>query len=435
MGKRVRLYRFIGADSMDYLYNIEAEQTLLGLIIVNNDVLLDIDLKPEHFYVPKHQKLYAAMQKLMQEDKTIDVINICNTINAQEVGGISYISDLITHADIALDKNKIEIIKEKYKLRELNKIILKSQNDLKEKKSSDIANDIQQSILNIDDEDKEVLIDDDKLFSNLFFRIDEKMKLEGKIEGLECGISCIDKSLNGFQKGKLYFIAGRPGMGKSALAINLANEIAKKYYTTYFSLEMTAEEIGFRRLALESYVDMAKIERGILSEDELKKINVAANKLYKNKMLINDKAALHINDIYRQAKKLKLKNKLDIVFVDHIGLIRANGDTVREQITNICINLKRMAKELDIPIIALSQLNRSVEQRGEKKPALSDLKESSGIEENADVVMLLYRDEYYNPQTDDKGIIEVNIAKNRNGRTGIIKLMWKPEIQLIRGIM
>jgi replicative DNA helicase len=261
------------------------------------------------------------------------------------------------------------------------------------------------------------------------------MKSETKIQGIRCNISAIDACLNGFQKGKLYFIAGRPGMGKSAVTINITNEIAKKYNVLYFSLEMTAEEIGLRRLAIESFVDMANIERGILNDQEVIKMTRAADRLSKYKMLINDIPGLHIQDIYRMAKRQKLRNQLDMLVIDHIGLVRAEGDTVREQVTNICIQLKNIAKELEIPVLALSQLNRGVEQRADKRPQLSDLKESSGIEENADVVMLLYRDEYYNAETEDKGIIEVDIAKQRGGRTGVVKLLWKPEIQLVRGII
>lgn len=417
-------------------YNIPAEQAVLGMLLKDNEVILDIDLKPYHFGDIKHQKLFSIMMKLYQEGKKIDFINIGNEIKLDEVGGLSYLADLITYADITLDKAKIDIIKEKYKQRELFKIISKIKTEIENKPFQALINEMQMELLKIDDAEADILIKDKELFMDIIFpAIDEKVKSDNKIQGLRCNISSIDAMINGFQKGKLYFIAGRPGMGKSAVTINIANEIAKKHCIMYFSLEMTAEEIGLRRLASESYIDMAKIERGVLTEEELKKLNYTANRLYQNHMLINDTPALHINDIYRIAKKQKLRGKLDMLVVDHIGLVKSEGDTVREQVTNICIQLKNIAKELEIPVLALSQLNRGVEQRADKRPQLSDLKESSGIEENADVVMLLYRDEYYNAETNDKGIIELNIAKQRGGRTGTIKLMWKPEIQLVRGIM
>ncbi|QCX33499.1 replicative DNA helicase [Caloramator sp. E03] len=415
------------------LFNLQAEQAILGLILTKNEVIVEIDLKPEHFYIPKHQKLYAVMFKLFQEGKSIDIINIANEINVQEIGGHSYISDLAMHGDIFLDKNKIEIIKNNYYKRQLINTFTNVYKDIENKDYNILINELMQDIITFDD-DKMDIWTAEKINKELFDVIDENMKQGGKIKGITCNISQLDLILNGFQNKKMYVIAGRPGMGKSALAINIADYVSKTKNVLYFSLEMTAIEIGLRILASQSLVDMAKIDIGRITPEEIKKLNNAQDRFSKQKLIVIDKAGLNINDIIRQAKKFKIKNMLDMVIVDHIGLVNADAETERQRVTNICIMLKNLAKDLDVPVIALSQLNRGVESRGDKRPALSDLKESSGIEENADVVLLLYRDEYYNANSKDKGIIEINISKNRGGRTGTIKLNWMGEFQIITGI-
>lgn len=414
------------------LYSIESEQIILGTILNNNDKLIEVDLKAEHFYDKRHQLLFMAMHKLFQEDKKIDFVNISSVVEFEAVGGVGYLADLVTYGDVLIDKFKVEIIKECYYKRKLYNTMLSINDSLDKKNFRQLQNELLQSIIDIEDENDDVIIDRN-LFLNLFDEIDNNIKLGGRIKGLRSNITSLDIALNGFQNKKLYVIAGRPGMGKSALITNIANNISRTKHVLYYSLEMSAVEIGFRRLACESFVNMARIEKGKLCEEESIKLRDAGNKLYKCNMMIIDKSVVHINDIYRQAKKMKLKGMLDMLIVDHIGLVNAEGlgDNERQRITNICIILKRLAKDLDIPVVAISQLNRGTEIRADKRPTLGDLKESSGIEENADVVMLLYRDDYYNYDSSNKGIIEVNIAKQRGGQTGVIKLNWKPEYQAV----
>ena len=199
---------------------------------------------------------------------------------------------------------------------------------------------------------------------------------------------------------------------------------------------MSGDELGIRRLAMKSYVDTLKLEKGKMSDDEWSRIANISSLISKGNCYTDCTPRRDINTIKLQCKKLKMQDKLDFLIIDYIGImsLKNMGDSRQEQISNVCIELKNMAKEFDIPVIALAQINRGAEARNDKRPMLSDLKESGGIEENADVVMLLYRDEYYHKNTKEKNVIEVNIAKQRGGRTGTIKLVWQPKYQLITDI-
>ncbi|WDU82812.1 replicative DNA helicase [Caloramator sp. Dgby_cultured_2] len=376
------------------------------------------------------------MQELFKKDIVIDTTTLVEYFKGDlsSIGGISYLSELLAAGTI-FDKSKVEIIKEKAKYRKLHKIILKAHDDIEKNKDfEEVFDEMQKALLDISNGEDEQLETDEDLFSKTFNYIDEQKGRD--ILGLKSDITDLDKALNGFQKGRLYIIAGRPGMGKSAVALNIVQNISKTKYVLYYSLEMTKEELGIRRLAMYSKLDSQKLERGQLNDKEWVKLADSCNILSRQKCITYAKAGIHINDIVKQAKKLKMQGKLDLLVVDHIGRLnlRGLGDSLREKITNVCIILKNLAMELDIPVIALSQLNRNPDARQDKRPSLSDLKESSGIEENADVILLLYRDEYYNYDSKDKKTIEVNIAKNRNGKTGRIKLIWFPEYQFVSSI-
>ncbi|MFL0198863.1 DnaB-like helicase C-terminal domain-containing protein, partial [Clostridium sp. WILCCON 0269] len=244
-----------------------------------------------------------------------------------------------------------------------------------------------------------------------------------------------DEALNGIQQKKLYVIAGRPGMAKSAFSLNIAQNISKHKHVLYYSLEMSAEELGIRRLAMKSYIDIdtLKLEKGKMSDSQWSEISNMASTISKGHCYTDCTPGTHANTMRLQCKKLKMQNKLDVLVIDYIGImsLKDMGDSRQEKISTVCIELKNMAKEFDIPVIALAQINRGTEIRNDKRPMLSDLKESGGIEENADVVMLLYRDGYYHKDSKEKNVIEVNIAKQRGGRTGTIKLVWQPKYQLI----
>ncbi|SEG05666.1 replicative DNA helicase [Caloramator fervidus] len=415
------------------LYNLQAEIDVLAAVLINNNCMVDINLSAEEFFDTRHKNLFKAMQELFKKGTMIDTTTLVEYFKGDlsPIGGISYLSELLAAGSI-FDKSKVEIIREKAKLRKLHKAILKASDDIKNNKDfEEVFDEMQKALFTISTGDDEELETDEDLFSKIFTYIDEQKGRD--ILGLKSEITDLDKALNGFQKGRLYVIAGRPGMGKSAVALNIVQNISKTNYVLYYSLEMTKEELGIRRLAMYSKLDSQKLERGQLGDQEWVKLAAGCNILSRQKCMTYAKAGIHINDIVNQAKKLKMQGKLDLLVVDHIGRLNLKGlgDSLREKITNVCIILKNLAMELNIPIIALSQLNRNPDTRQDKRPSLSDLKESSGIEENADVILLLYRDEYYNSDSKDKKTIEVNIAKNRNGKTGRIKLIWFPEYQFV----
>lgn len=422
-------------------YNIPAEQELLGSILMDNNNILEIDLEASDFFKTGHQKLFAACKVLYGQDKKIDVTSLAELFKGDlnDVGGVGYIADLL-NCSIRFDKSKVNIIREKGRIRKLHKLLTEQAQLLAGNKINfdDSFNFLQNNVIRICEDSKDELLTDSDLMMKTLNLIEKNaLNPEKKIIGLETGISDLDVALNGLQNEKLYIIAGRPSMGKSALSTTMVQHISKDHHVLHYSIEMGAEELGIRRLAEQGFIDTSKLERGLLSEKEWKDVLRTSSLIGKQKTFTNTTSGIHINDIKRQAAKLHMQGKLSLILIDHLGImsLKGMGDSIREQISNICIELKAMAKKFNIPIVLLAQLSRSPETRGDKRPILADLKETSGIEENADVVMLLYREEYYNKETSDRGIIEINIAKQRSGRTGTIKLAWAPEFQIVASIM
>ena len=307
----------------------------------------------------------------------------------------------------------------------------KSLKGIKDGKASaaDIVNWIQNQSMVINESAKSSAITDKELMQKTLDMIQINHENGGGILGFETGVRVLDRAINGLQKKKLYVIAGRPGMAKSAVALNLAQKLSENKNVLYYSLEMAEEELGLRRLAMKSFVDSVKIERGNMSEDEWLKIGEFSARISEGKCITDCTPETHLNTMRAQCKKMQLQGGLDALIIDYLALMSKKnmGDNIREQLNNICVGLKNMAKDFNIPVILLSQLSRAPDARVDHRPMLSDLKETGGVEENADVVMLLYRDDYYDKETEEKNIIEVNIAKQRNGRTGVIKLAWLPQ--------
>jgi len=418
-------------------HNIDAEQAVLGAILVNNDSICNVNLQPNEFFKDKHKMIFMAMQKLYGEAKEIDAINIADYFKGdlQQIGGFSYLADLATSA-IKLDKHKVEIIRETARLR---KLIILCNESMEKAYNNEVSNAIMESIqgdmAKFTTGEHNYITDDKKLVSDTLQMIEDNHNNGGKVLGMTTGIKSLDIATNGLQD-KLYVLAGRPGMGKSALAINIAHNVSKDKRVAYFSIEMGAKEIGLRRLAMAGLMHHGNLKKGDLDDEGWKKLMNTAAKVSSYNTITNCKPSISISEIRNECIKIKLQGGLDMIVVDHIGLVNASllAKETREQITKLCIIGKEMSKEFEIPVVFLSQLSRSCEARANKRPMLSDLKESGGIEENADCVMLLYRDEYYNPETSENNIIECNIAKQRDGSTGTLKLAWVPEYQLIADI-
>ena len=416
--------------------NIKAEANILGAVLVKNNKILDVIdvLEPQDFYDGKNRSIYAAMVLLYKHNTKIDITTLAEVLKEKKDVTISYISELVADSPIGGIKDYCRIVKEKSKMRVLRKIIQTTANEIEDgrEKSSTILEKLENQ-LTATAEEKDTLLTDADLMDKTLDMIQENYQKGGAILGLKTGMKTLDEIINGLQKKRFYVIAGRPGMAKSSFALNIAQTVARDKNVLFYSLEMGAEELGIRRLAMRSFIDTMKLEKGIMTEDEWKKMSNISSTISRGYCYTDCTPNRGINTIRLQCKKLKMQNKLDLLIVDYIGImsLRDMGDSRQEQISNVCIELKNMSKEFDIPVIALAQINRGPEARNDKRPMLSDLKESGGIEENADVVMLLYRDEYYHKNTKEKNVIEVNIAKQRGGRTGTIKLAWQPKYQLI----
>jgi replicative DNA helicase len=422
----------------------DAEKAVLGCIIKSGkqmDICISSLISKDFFY-DSNQKIYSIMERMYKKNVPIDLISIANSLRnlstLNDVGGITYLSELLTQVVTFINfKYYVAIVKEKSNKRKLLWIA----NELSEKAYDDSKNSY--------DVMKET---EDKLFESIFSdsenteritsiadeglsKIEDIYKNKGKITGIETGYSNLDAVLNGLQKQNVIILAARPSMGKSAFAGNLAANISKRFHTAIFSLEMTKNELLNRMIAAEGLVDFEKIKNGNLNNDEWVKVGEAAANIACRKLFINDTGSINITKIKAECKKLKIQEGLDVVFIDYLQLITGNKKGSREQeISEISRDLKSLAKELNITVISLAQLSRACEQRDNKRPMLSDLRESGSIEQDADIVMFLYRDEYYNQYTEDKNIAEVIISKNRNGRTGLTKLLWMGNLQLFGSI-
>lgn len=417
--------------------SIDAEQAVLGCIISNSDKLLDVEfLLSDDFYVSKHKKIYEIVKSLFNRGIGIDLVTVLEEIRKKslfdECGGVTYVTELATsYFEIVNVKTYADIVKEKSNRRKLIKasrfllesayeediksIIDKTENHLYEISSNQNTNDA---------------VTIDKAMEQSLRALEERYRNGGKLIGLSTGFSDIDKITCGLIKKDLIIIAARPSMGKTAFALNLGQAASKDASVAIFSLEMSKEQLTDRLLSAQCLVDFSKVRTGQLDIDEFEKIAIGANEIMTRKLVLDDTTTL-LSDIKARCRKLKIQSGLDLVIIDYLQLIRTTLKTTsREQeVSHISRELKALAKELDITMIALSQLSRAPEQRADHRPILSDLRESGSIEQDADVIQFLYRDEYYNKETEDKNIAEIITAKNRNGQTTTTKLAWLGQFQ------
>lgn len=412
--------------------SVETEQTLLGNIINNTTNFIEADemLDETDFYVDKHKKLYKAIKNLINKGVSIDLVTLLEYLKNNnligECGGTSYITELATAGlGYSLTKEYAQIIKEKAKRRKLiqsgRELMIQGfdsdLNELVEKISGDLFNIIASK-------SKDIISIQDAMEST-FVELEERFKNQGKLRGLSTGFKEIDRLSSGLIKTDLVIVAARPSMGKTAFALNIGQAVSQYGSVVIFSIEMSCAQLMDRLLSARCLIDFKNIREGNLSDDEWNKILNEAAVLKDRKLYIDDNTRL-LNDIKAKCRKLKLQKGLDLVIIDYLQLIKVNKKIqVREQeVSYISQELKALAKELDITIIALSQLSRAVDSRADHRPIMSDLRESGSIEQDADIIHFLYRDEYYNKQTEDKNIAEIITAKNRNGITTTTKLAW-----------
>lgn len=422
--------------------NIEAEQSVLGGIMLDNVMMNDVTLilRPGDFFKSAHQKIYSAMMELNEKDKPIDSISLNDLLKKKKwlknVGDTPYILHLSSSVPTAANVMYYAgIVKEKSQLRKVVSAgITLSESAYNE--VGDVGTFLDQAEQTIYD------ISNDKsgapyhkigsLISDTFNAIGELYHREDKITGIQSGFTDLDKLTAGFQPSDLIIIAARPSMGKTALALNIAMNSAHEYGKSViiFSLEMSKEQLTTRMLCTEAQVDMQRVRTGYLKDADFPKLAEATETIYEAPIYIDDTPAITILELRAKCRRLKAEGNLALVIVDYLQLMtgRQNKGNVREQeISGISRSLKALAKELNVPVIALSQLNRALEGRDNKRPRLSDLRESGAIEQDADVIGFIYRDEVYKKDTRDRGVAELIIGKQRNGPTGTVKLSFKIE--------
>ena len=417
--------------------SIETEQVLLGCLINETSSFIEADeiIDEEDFYLNKHKQIYRTIKEIINKGSSADLVTISESLKKDnllsECGGITYLSQLSSAAiGYSFLKNYIKIIKEKSARR---KLILAGQKLIQSGFEADIDTTIEETenkLFDILSSKSNDIVSVQEAVEMSFSTLEERYKFKGKLRGLSTGFHEIDKLSSGLRKTDFIVIAARPSMGKTAFALNIGQAASKFGSVAIFSIEMAREQLMDRFLSARCLIDFNKITDGDLSDNQWGKILNEAALLKKRKLFIDDKARM-LNDIKAKCRKLKMQQGLDVVIIDYLQLIRTNKKTSsREQeVSYISQELKALAKELDITVIALAQLSRAPEQRLDHRPILSDLRESGSIEQDADIIHFLYRDEYYNKETEDRNIAEVITAKNRNGITKTTKLAWIGQYQ------
>ena len=422
-------------------HDIEAEQAILGCMLTDKDAVVSAIevLKEESFYREDNRAIFAAIYSLYAKSEPVDIITVkaelVETGNFERVGGLEYLASLPERVPTTANVDKyIKIVEEKAALRELittsNELValgydetedVDSIMDMAERKVFDLAskkNTKGYSPL------RDVLVES-------FDKIEKLYNNKGAFSGTPTGFYDFDRITSGLHGSELIILAARPAMGKSAFAINIATNVAvkAKVPVAIFNLEMAKEQVANRILSSEAMVDSNKIRTGQLEDDDWTKLATTLGKLSEAPIYIDDTAGISIMEIRAKCRKLKLEKNIGLVVIDYLQLVQPTGrknGTREQEISEISRSLKILAKELDIPVIALAQLSRSVEKREDKRPMLSDLRESGSIEQDADIVMFIHRDDYYNDESERKNIAEIILAKHRAGSTGTVDLAWFP---------
>ena len=414
--------------------DLEAEKSVLGSILIDDEAMFDIAeiLQPELFYASKHQKIYAGMQSLFEKRDPIDMVSLPAELKRlktlKEIGGTAYLATLVEGTPTSAHIKKYsQIIKENYTRRELiktgariNELAFDDGTD-----SSELIDKAEQLLFAVSQDFVERDFSHIKdVLAITFEKIDEVHKNKGQLRGVPTGFPTLDKKTNGLQENNLIILAARPSVGKSSLALNIAQFAAnqKKYPVAIFSLEMSSEEIADRMLSAEASLDMFKLKTGNMSKSEMAELGNAYGKLAESPIFIEDTPGISIMELRTKARRLAMEQGIKLIIVDYIQLMRGRGlDNRAQEVAEISQSLKNLARELKVPVLALSQLNRQVESRG-GGPQLSDLRESGALEQDADIVMFLHR-----PEEENRQRIELYIAKHRNGPTGKIDLYFKGE--------
>ncbi len=421
--------------------NIEAERALLSsvMLYIKDAKLILTDLEPEDFYLERHQLIYRAILDLDAKGVSFDLFAIADLLKSRgvldKVGGFPYLSELVEYSpSFKYVDFLVQQIKEKSMLRKLisacSEIISDAYGEIEN--VGEFIDRSEQKIFEIRrSQSKSELKPLQDVLQSTFFSIEQLVNRKDDITGVPTGFHEFDKMTSGLQPGDLIILAGRPSMGKTTLALNMALNAALDYKASvaFFSLEMSKEQLIMRLLCSLARIDAHRLRVGKLSGDELARLTSLAASLNDIKFYIDDSPDVSTLELRAKCRRLKMEEeKLDLIVIDYLQLMRSNrdyGGSREREIAEISRNLKILAKELDVAVIALSQLNRSLERRPDKRPMMSDLRESGSLEQDADLILFIYRDEVYNPETDDKDVAELIIAKQRNGPVGTVRLKFQ----------
>ena len=422
-------------------HSLEAEQSVIGSMIMDRDAIVAASeiITDEDFYSRQYAVLFQSMVELNEEGKPVDVVTLQNRLKEKdappEVSSLEYVRDLLSavptsanvkyYAGIVAEKSTLrrlirlneEIANNCYSGKEPLEVILeeteKKTFELVQKRNTSDFVSIRQVVMNAMD------------------KIEQAARNKGSVTGIPTGFIDLDFRTAGFQPSDFILVAARPSMGKTAFVLNIAQYMAfhENKTVAIFSLEMSKEQLVNRLFSLESKVDSQHIRTGNLSDNEWEKLIESAGVIAKSNLIIDDTPGISIAELRSKCRKYKLEHNLSIIIIDYLQLMSGRGksESRQQEISDISRSLKSLARELNVPVVALSQLSRAVEQRPDHRPMLSDLRESGAIEQDADVVMFIYRDDYYNKDTELKNIAEIIIAKQRNGPIGTINLVWLPD--------
>lgn len=424
-------------------HSLEAEKTVLGGILVNNAYLNVVlsHLTPEDFYRDGHRQILECMVTLMDRGQPIDLLTLSEELQKtgqlEEMGGAAYLASLMDGVPRTLNiEYYAQIIKEKSLLR---KLILSSARIIntsyeQEAEADEVISEAQQAIVEIAEEKiKPGFVPIGSLTGDMLETIRILAERREAVTGVPSGFIELDNLTGGFHPSEFIVVAARPSMGKTALALNICQHVGLRtdYYAGFFSIEMAKEQVALRLLCAEAQVDLRKARSGFISEREFARLQLAAETLSQARIYVDESAALTVMEMKAKCRRMRLEGHLDIVFVDYIQLMRTGGrfENRNQEMSFISRSLKELAKELRIPVVGVSQLSRAPEKmRKEPKPLLSDLRESGAIEQDADVVIFIYRPDYYHPEDEAiKGIAEVTVAKQRNGPLGSVPLVFLRE--------
>jgi len=423
-------------------HSIEAEKSVIGAMFMDKDAIVTVSeiLVGEEFYQKQYGVFFDAIVELYNEGKEVDVITLQDRLKEkdlpEEYVQIEFISGLVNSVPTTANvKNYANIVKEKAILRNLINVTQNIANEcyLNKDGLEVILEETEKKIFNIvQNRSTNDYVPIKNIVLQSIESIEMVAKNKGTVTGVATGFLDLDYKTAGMQKSDLILIAARPSMGKTAFVLNLAEHMAVRdnVTTAIFSLEMSKEQLVKRMMAMNSRVDLQLMRSGNLKDDDWANLIQGANEIARSNLILDDTPSISVAELRSKCRKYKIEKNLGVIIIDYLQLMSGGKriESRQQEISEISRSLKALARELDVPVIALSQLSRAVEQRPDKRPMLSDLRESGAIEQDADVVMFIYRDDYYNKDSEEKGVAEIIIGKQRNGPTGTVKLKWQAEL-------